>query len=65
MTNSETLLKLFDLRHGDLGRNFSRDVIEYEGEGVVAIAVYGENESECWRESATDLILWWIGGQIK
>lgn len=67
MTNSETLLKIFDLRHRELSRSCTREAVEDEGggnEGVIAVAV-SKDGYECWRESAVDLILWWIGGQLK
>lgn len=60
----QTLLKLFEMKHGTMSNKFSV-VVEYDIDTMRPNAVNLHNDNGfCWGESATDLLLWYVGNQL-
>lgn len=64
--HEETLMKLFELRHGDMGRNF--EAVPYYNDNdsneLLGIACYKDGEP-CWYNSCLDLQLWFTGKHLE
>ena len=63
MNEHTTLLELFDLCHGQLTSNCTRELVEDVNGEPIAVVVYKDGNI-AWQESAVSLLLWYIGNNL-
>ena len=63
MNAHSALLEIFDLCHGQLTSNCTREILEDDNSEPIAVAVYKDGHI-VWQESAVSLLLWYVGKKL-